>query len=86
MSKRVQLCSYVDRLGGGDVSRFHQVLNERFPDVFAGVHLLPFFYPYDGADAGFDPIDHSIVDIRLGTWHDEKLLSDCLLYTSDAAD
>jgi sucrose phosphorylase len=31
------------------------------------VHLLPFFHPIDGADAGFDPIDHTQVDARLGT-------------------
>jgi maltose/moltooligosaccharide transporter len=30
--------------------------------VFGGVHLLPFFHAIDGADAGFDPIDHTRVD------------------------
>jgi sucrose phosphorylase len=34
------------------------------------VHLLPFFDPIDGADAGFDPVDHSSVDPRLGGWDD----------------
>jgi sucrose phosphorylase len=34
------------------------------------VHVLPFYVPYDGADAGFDPVDHLTVDPRLGTWAD----------------
>lgn len=38
--------------------------------LFGGVHLLPFFHPIDGADAGFDPIDHTMIDPRLGTWDD----------------
>ncbi|MDP3613413.1 MAG: sucrose phosphorylase, partial [Rubrivivax sp.] len=29
----------------------------------------------DGADAGFDPIDHTQVDARLGTWHDVATLA-----------
>jgi sucrose phosphorylase len=32
--------------------------------------LLPFFYPIAGADAGFDPIDHTLVDPQLGDWSD----------------
>jgi sucrose phosphorylase len=43
--------------------------------VFSGVHLLPFLHPIDGADAGFDPIDHTQVDARLGTWSDVHELS-----------
>jgi sucrose phosphorylase len=39
------------------------------------VHLLPFFTPYDGADAGFDPVDHTTVDPRLGSWEDIDALS-----------
>ncbi len=42
--------------------------------LFGGVHLLPFFHPIDGADAGFDPIDHTMIDSRLGTWDDLKTL------------
>jgi sucrose phosphorylase len=37
--------------------------------------MLPFFTPIDGADAGFDPIDHTAVDLRLGTWEDIEALS-----------
>jgi sucrose phosphorylase len=43
--------------------------------LFRGAHLLPFFTPIDGADAGFDPIDHTQVDARLGTWEDVRALS-----------
>jgi sucrose phosphorylase len=39
------------------------------------VHVLPFFHPIDGADAGFDPIDHTQVDGRLGTWDDVAALA-----------
>ena len=31
--------------------------------------------PIDGADAGFDPIDHTQVDHRLGTWEDVAALA-----------
>ena len=43
--------------------------------VFGGVHVLPFFHPIDGADAGFDPIDHTAVDPRVGTWDDVAALA-----------
>ena len=43
--------------------------------AFGGVHVLPFFHPIDGADAGFDPIDHTQVDPRLGTWDDVAALA-----------
>ncbi|MBS0396803.1 MAG: sucrose phosphorylase, partial [Proteobacteria bacterium] len=43
--------------------------------LFGGVHLLPFFHPIDGADAGFDPIDHLRVDPRLGDWDDVRALA-----------
>lgn len=36
--------------------------------------MLPFYNPIDGADAGFDPIDHTMVDPRLGNWSDLKQL------------
>jgi sucrose phosphorylase len=42
--------------------------------LFGGVHLLPFFTPIDGSDAGFDPIDHTEVDARLGRWEDVRNL------------
>lgn len=42
--------------------------------MFSGIHLLPFYFPIDGSDAGFDPIDHTQVDSRLGNWNDVKEL------------
>jgi sucrose phosphorylase len=37
----------------------------------------------DGSDAGFDPIDHTQVDARLGTWDDVLALSENLEVMSD---
>jgi sucrose phosphorylase len=74
MRNAVQLICYVDRLGG-TLRGLRQLLSREFAGLFGGVHLLPFFYPIDGADAGFDPIDHTQVDERLGTWDDVQLLA-----------
>ena len=52
----------------------HALLRGPLADLFGGVHLLPFFLPIDGADAGFDPIDHTAVDPRLGGWDDVRAL------------
>jgi sucrose phosphorylase len=70
MKNKVQLIAYVDRFGGGGVAELHALLRGPLARLFGGVHLLPFFYPIDGADAGFDPIDHTQVDPRLGSWDD----------------
>ncbi|MDC8787082.1 sucrose phosphorylase [Roseateles koreensis] len=75
MKNQVQLITYVDRMGGGDIASLRQWLKGPMQGVFGGVHLLPFFYPIDGADAGFDPIDHTQVDPRLGDWSDILALS-----------
>jgi sucrose phosphorylase len=76
MKNAVQLITYVDRLGGGDLQALHLLLKEgALKDLFGGVHLLPFFHPIDGADAGFDPIDHLSVDTRLGDWADVQALA-----------
>lgn len=77
-----QLITYVDRLGG-TLKGLNAVLTEYFPDVFSGVHLLPYFTPFDGTDAGFDPIEHNKVDPRLGTWADVRELSRELTVVSD---
>lgn len=68
MKNQVQLITYVDRLGGGDLDALRALLAGPLAGLFGGVHLLPFFHPIDGADAGFDPIDHTQVDPRLGDW------------------
>ncbi len=74
MKNNVQLITYVDRLTGSDMTGLNQLLNNQLTGLFSGVHLLPFYYPIDGSDAGFDPIDHTQVDERLGRWQDVKNL------------
>jgi len=69
MAHKVELITYADRLGG-DLAGLLDVLQGPLAGLFGGVHVLPFFTPYDGADAGFDPADHTEVDKRLGTWGD----------------
>jgi sucrose phosphorylase len=69
MKNRVQLTTYADRLGG-TLHGVRELLRGPLSELFGGVHLLPFFHPIDGADAGFDPIDHTEVDRRLGSWED----------------
>lgn len=75
MRNKVQLITYVDRFGGTHLSHLQELLMGPLHGVFGGVHLLPFFHKIDGADAGFDPIDHTRVDERLGDWQDIKALS-----------
>ena len=58
-----------------NVSRFSTCSTHLFAGVFGGTHALPFFHPIDGADAGFDPIDHTQVDRRLGSWDDVAALA-----------
>lgn len=69
MRNRVHLIAYADRCGG-DLASLGALLRGPWAEVFGGVHILPFFTPYDGADAGFDPTDHTEVDPRLGSWAD----------------
>ncbi|CAL8974650.1 Sucrose phosphorylase [Cellulomonas sp. T2.31MG-18] len=69
-----QLIAYADRLGGG-LRGLHELLTGPLAGAFGGVHVLPFFTPYDGADAGFDPRDHTAVDPRLGGWDDVRAIS-----------
>lgn len=76
MKNKVQLITYVDRFGGANLAQLQDLLTGPLQDVFGGVHLLPFFHKIDGADAGFDPMDHTRVDERLGDWHDIKALAE----------
>ena len=64
-----QLITYADRLAG-DLPGLRRLLDGPLAGAFTGVHVLPFYVPIDGADAGFDPTDHLTVDPRLGTWDD----------------
>lgn len=75
MKNQVHLIAYVDRFSGGGLREFQDLLVGPFSGLFGGVHLLPFFWPIDGADAGFDPIDHTKIDPRLGSWDDVRALS-----------
>lgn len=68
VKNQVQLIAYVDRLPGGTFQDLRQLLNVQLRGAFGAIHVLPFFHPIDGADAGFDPIDHTQVDRRVGTW------------------
>ncbi|MDP3314409.1 sucrose phosphorylase [Lutibacter sp.] len=76
MKNKIQLITYVDRLGCKNLSDLKSLFQNEFKGLFGGLHILPFFYPIDGEDAGFDPIDHQLIDPRLGNWDDLKLLSD----------
>jgi len=74
MHNGVQLIAYADRFGGS-LAALREVLDGPLAGLFAGVHILPFFTPFDGADAGFDPVDHTEVDSRLGSWDDVRALA-----------
>lgn len=74
MGTGVALIAYADRLGGS-LPGLRRVLDGPLHGAFGGVHVLPFYRPYDGADAGFDPDDHLAVDPRLGTWDDLAALA-----------
>ena len=76
MKNQAQLITYVDRLSAGTFHDLERLLNTSLAGAFGGVHVLPFFHPIDGADAGFDPIDHTQVDPRLGTWDDVAALAE----------
>ncbi|MEY4449665.1 MAG: hypothetical protein RLZZ304_40, partial [Actinomycetota bacterium] len=72
---------YAERVGG-NLGEIEKLLKNELAD-FDGIHVLPFFHPYDGDDAGFDPIDHKIVDPRLGDWTDFKRISETHELTAD---
>lgn len=83
MRNRVQLIAYADRLAGS-LDGVRKLLAGPLANLFGGVHLLPFFYPFDGADAGFDPIDHTKVDDRLGSWDDVRSIASDTPVMADA--
>ena len=76
MRNQVQLITYVDRLSGGGFRALQDLFEGPFHGLFGGAHLLPFYWPIDGADAGFDPIDHMQPDSRLGSWEDVRGLAE----------
>jgi sucrose phosphorylase len=75
MKNEAQLITYADRLPGGTIRDLQRLLEGPFAGAFGGVHVLPFFHRIDGADAGFDPIDHTRVDARVGSWDDVAALA-----------
>ena len=82
MKNRVQLIAYADRLAG-DLKQLKVLLSGPLEGIFGGVHILPFFVPIDGADAGFDPVDHTEVDPRLGDWNDVRALGEKVELVAD---
>jgi len=76
MRNQVQLITYVDRLSGGGFRALQDLLDGPFEGLFGGAHLLPFYRPIDGADTGFDPIDHTQPDSRLGSWDEVRALAE----------
>lgn len=74
-ANQIQLITYIDRLSGGTIKDLHTMLQGPLAGLFDGVHLLPFYPPIDGEDAGFDPTDHTAVDSRLGNWSDIRALA-----------
>ena len=74
MPAKCDLITYADRLAG-DLPGLHRLLQGPLSGLFGGVHVLPFYLPFDGADAGFDPVDHTQVDPRLGSWDDIAALA-----------
>lgn len=76
MKNKVQLITYADRLGKQGITGIHSLLSNEFSGVFGGVHLLPFYFPIDGADTGYDPINHTQVDQRIGSWDDVAKISE----------
>jgi len=71
---QAQLITYADRLAG-DLPGLASLVTGPLQGAFGGVHILPFFDPIDGADAGFDPVDHRAVDGRLGSWADVESIA-----------
>jgi sucrose phosphorylase len=74
MKNKVQLITYANRFGGNTLADLNDLLTGPLKGVFGGVHILPFFLPIDGADAGFDPVDHTVVDPKIGDWADIKAI------------
>lgn len=83
MRNCVHLLTHANRFGGNDLEALRRLLGGPLQGIFGGVHILPFFYPVDGADAGFDPVNHPMVDPRIGTWGDIAALSGTHEITAD---
>jgi len=51
MRSKAELIAYADRFGG-DLAGLRALLSGPLQGLFGGVHVLPFYRPFDGADAG----------------------------------
>lgn len=76
MKNKIQLITYIDRLGCKNIKDLNSLFKNELKGLFGGLHILPFYYPIDGEDGGFDPIDHNLIDPRLGDWNDLNELSE----------
>ncbi len=72
MRNGVQLITYPDSLGK-NLGELSSALERFFPDMFTGVHLLP-FYP-SSADRGFAPLTYGEVDPAFGEWNDVESIA-----------
>lgn len=76
MKNKVQLITYANRFGEKGISEIHAFLKRKLAKVFeGGIHILPFYNSINGADAGYDPINHTETDKKIGTWEDIKKLA-----------
>lgn len=64
---KVQLITYPDSLGG-NLRTLYEILNEYFPNLFSGIHILPPF-PSTG-DRGFAPRTYFEIEPAFGDWSD----------------
>ncbi len=76
MKNKVQLITYANRFGNKGISEIHAFLKHKLDKVFeGGLHILPFYNSINGADAGYDPINHTETDKKIGSWKDIKKLA-----------
>lgn len=73
IENKIMLITYADTLGR-NLKDLDRILSEKFPGLFGGLHVLP-FYPSSG-DRGFAVIDYDTVEPAFGTWEDIDLLAD----------
>jgi sucrose phosphorylase len=74
IKNQVQLITYPDSLGGS-LKALRNVLQTRFPNLFAGgIHILPPFP--SSADRGFAPLSHLEISPEFGTWEDIRRISE----------
>lgn len=73
VENKAMLITYADALGP-DLPSLERVLDTYFPDVFGGIHILP-FYPSSG-DHGFAVIRYDTVDPAFGSWADIDRLAE----------